>query len=52
MSMTVKELREIISTIPDDTTVLIEQDDVLDVETVIIQHHSGGRMHVILSSLE
>lgn len=50
--MTAKELREILSTLPDDTVVLTEQSETLDIETVIIQHHSDGRTHVILSALE
>lgn len=50
--MTVKELREILSTIPDDTTVLIEQEDVSEIGMIVIQYHADGRMHVILSSLE
>ena len=51
-SMTVKELLEIISHLPEDTEVLIEQEETCDIETVIIQHHSDGRTHVVLSSLE
>lgn len=51
-SMTVKELKTIISNLPDETILLVEQEDVLDVETITVQHHPDGRAHIIFSSLE
>jgi hypothetical protein len=50
--MTIRDLKEIISSIPDTTVILIEDDDINDVETVNVQYHSDGRIHLILSSLE
>ena len=49
--MTIKELKQIISNLSDDTVILIEENDINDVETVNIQLHSDGRSHLILSAL-
>ena len=51
-SMTIAELKLIIEDLMDDTVVLIEETDVNEVETVNIQIHSDGRVHLILSALE
>ena len=50
--MTIKELKKIISNLPEETTILIEENDINDVETINIQFHSDGRTHLILSVLE
>lgn len=50
--MSIKELKEIISNLPEETIILIEETDINDVETVNIQIHSDGRTHLILSALE
>ncbi len=50
--MTIKELLAIITTLPEDTGILIEETDVNELETVEVQYHSDGRMHVILSVAE
>ena len=50
--MTIKELKEIISNLPDETIILIEENDINDVETINIQIHSDSRTHLILSALE
>ena len=50
--MTIKELKEIISNLSEETIVLIEKTDINDVETVNVQYHLDGRTHLILSSLE
>ncbi len=50
--MTIKELKKIISNLPDTTVILIEETDINDVETINIQIHSDGRTHLILSALE
>lgn len=50
--MTIKDLKEIITNLPDNTTILIEETDINDVETINIQFHSDGRKHLILSALE
>ena len=52
MSMTIKDLKQIIEDLTDDTVVLIEENDINDVETINIQIHSDGRTHLILSALE
>ena len=50
--MSIKELKNIISNLPEETIVLIDETDINDVETVNIQYHSDGRTHLILSALE
>ena len=50
--MTIKDLKEIISNLPNETIVLIEETNVNDVESINIQIHSDGRTHLILSVLE
>ena len=50
--MSIKELKEIISMLPEETVILIEETDINDVETINIQIHSDGRTHLILSALE
>ena len=50
--MTIKELKEIIKNLPDKTILLIEETDINDVETINIQYHADGRMHLIFSVLE
>ena len=50
--MTIKELKMILEDLSDDTVILIEDRDVVDVESVTIQIHMDGRSHLILSALE
>ena len=50
--MTILELKKIIQNLENDTVILIEARDVVDVESVTIQLHSDGRTHLILSTLE
>lgn len=50
--MTIKDFMKIISNLPEETIILIEETDVHDVETVEIQLHSDGRSHLIFSALE
>ena len=50
--MTIKDLKQIIEDLTDDTVILIEESDINDVETINIQIHSDGRSHLILSALE
>jgi hypothetical protein len=50
--MTVKELIGIISSLPDETPVLISTEDIYETETVMVEHHSDGRKHLILSNME
>ena len=50
--MTIRELKKIISTLPDSTTVLVEETDINDLQTVEVQYHADGRTHLIFSALE
>lgn len=50
--MTIKDLKEIINNIPEDAIVLLSTEDIYDIETVTIEKHSDGRVHLILSSDE
>ena len=50
--MTIRELKLILENLDDDTVVLVEDHDVLDIESVTIQIHMDGRSHLILSALE
>ena len=50
--MTIKELKKIISNLPEETIILIEESDINEVETVEVQYHSDGRTHLIFSVLE
>lgn len=50
--MTIKELKEIVFNLPDNTIVLMQQDDINEVEMVNIQLHSDGRKFLILTALE
>jgi hypothetical protein len=50
--MTIAQLKEIIEDLPEQTIILVEQEDVLDVETIEVQHHSDGRCHLILSTVK
>ena len=52
MSMTICELKKIISNLPEETILLVDARDVSDVETVEIQYHSDGRVHLIFSDSE
>ena len=50
--MTIKQLKEIINNLPDETPVLIDADNVYDLNTVNVEYHSDGRQYLILSVLE
>lgn len=50
--MTIKELKDIINTLPDDAVLLVLDHDIGNVETISVAHHSDGRKHVIFSTLE
>lgn len=50
--MTIKELKQIIEKLADDTVILIDGTELDDVETIEVQYHSDGRTHLIFSSLE
>ena len=50
--MKIKELKEIILNLPEETVVLIEENDISEVEALNIQIHADGRIHLIFSALE
>lgn len=51
--MTLKQLRNIINNLLDDAVILIGNTDSYDdIETVLTEHHSDGRTHIIFSTLE
>ncbi len=50
--MTIKQLKEIIANLPDETPVLISTEDVYNAETITIEYHSDGRQHFIISNEE
>ena len=51
--MTIEQLKKIINSLPDETYVLIDLEDKYnDVETVIVEHHSDGRTHIVFSAVE
>ena len=52
MSMTIKELKQAIENLKDETIILIEEADINEVETIKVHIHSDGRTHLILSALE
>lgn len=50
--MTIKQLKEIINNLPDETPVLIFTDDIYNAETIAVEYHTDGRQHLVLSNLE
>ena len=52
MSMTIKELKQIISVLPDETILLIEENNISDVGTVNVQYHSGGITHLVFTPFD
>lgn len=50
--MTIKQLKEIISNLPDETPIIISTEDIYNVETINVEYHSDGRQHLILSNVE
>ena len=52
MSMIILDLKKIIESLPEDTVILIEENDINEVETIEVQYHSDSRVHLILSALE
>ncbi len=51
--MTNEQLKAILNTLPNETILLIDTNDgYVDVETIMIEHHSDGRTHIVFSSLQ
>lgn len=50
--MTIKELKEIISKLPDETVAMIEWSDLYEIKMVTVLIHSDGRKHLTFSAME
>ena len=50
--MTIKQLKEIISNLPDETPILIDADDIYEAHTATVEYHSDGRCHLFVSNAE
>jgi hypothetical protein len=50
--VTIAQLKSIINQLPDETVLLIQADQLDDVATVIVEHHSDNRTHIIFTGLE
>ena len=48
--MTIRDLKLIIEDLTDDTIILIEDTNAIDVETIKIEIHMDGRSHLIFSA--
>lgn len=51
-TMTISQLKQLIQTLPDDTPIILSTDDVYETETAMVEYHSDGRVHLVLSNLE
>lgn len=47
--MTIKNLKEIIRNLPDDTVLVLDVDDV---NSILVEYLSGGRINLIFSDLK
>lgn len=50
--MNIAQLKSIIAQLPDDTILLLQTEQLDDVSTVVVEHHSDNRTHIIFSGLE
>ena len=50
--MTILQLKQLIESLPDETLILLSTEDTYDLETAIIEYHSDGRLHLVLSNME
>lgn len=50
--MSIQQLKEIIQSLPNDTPVLLNTDDIHEAQTVMVEYHSDGRLYVIISNAE
>ena len=49
--MTIKQLKEIISNLPDETPVYLDTEDVYLAETVTLEYHADGRTTLLISDM-
>ena len=50
--MNIAQLKSIINQLPDETILLLQAEQLDDVSTVVVEHHSDNRTHLIFSGLE
>ena len=50
--MTIRDLKQIIEDLEEDTVILIEENEVRDIRSITIRILMDGRSHLILSALE
>ena len=50
--MTIAHLKAIIAQLPDETILMLQTEHLADVSTVIVEHHSDNRTHIIFTGLE
>jgi hypothetical protein len=50
--VTIAQLKSIINQLPDETILLLQTEHLDDVSTVIVEHHSDNRTHIIFTGLE
>lgn len=50
--MNIAQLKSIINQLPDETILLLQTEQLDDVSTVIVEHHSDNRIHIIFTGLE
>lgn len=50
--MTIKELKEIINSLPDETVVQLFTEDIYELEAIRVEIHSDGRIYLILTNEE
>lgn len=50
--MTISQLKQLIENLPSDTPIILSTNDVYELETAVIEYHSDGRVHLVLTNLE
>ena len=50
--MTIKQLKQIIQNLSDETPIIISAEDIYTAETITIEYHSDDRQYLILSNEE
>ncbi len=50
--MNIAQLKSIINQLPDETILLLQAEQMQDVESIVVEHHSDNRVHIIFTGLE
>ena len=50
--MTIRELKKIISTLPEETVLQLGEDELNNVKNIVVQFHEDGRTRLVFSDLE